>query len=776
MKFPTARRLAIRRILLILPLVPLAAFAQGSKDDYERSRSQERLTAGKIFHDKVTPHWLPGNDAFWYRNDLPNRTAEYILVDAAKGERHSIPEPPKTPRQPGDLLTPHPSPNDSSSATAIHFVNHSGQSASLYWIDSANQRHSYGALKPDETRDQHTYVGHVWWIEGADGEPLGLFEGGDTADAVIEPAQATPAPAPKAEKPPREWRAYIRDHNVWIKNRTGGKELQLSKDGTEANPYVEPIRWSPDGSKFVANQTEPAQERKVYLVESSPSDQLQPKLQSYDYLKPGDRIEHPRPRLFDVAQQKETVIADDLFPNPWSLTEFHWAADGSRFYFVDNERGHQHLRVISVDAASGDARAIVEEESKTFIDYSQKSYLHWLDATHELIWMSERDGWNHLYLIDAFTGAVKNQITHGPWNIRSIDHLDDDARQVWVKALAARPGQDPYQYDLVRASLDGGEPAILTEGDGTHKWDWSPDHRYIIDTWSRVDLAPTVDLRRADDGKLVCPLEHADVSALLATGWQAPERFVAKGRDGATDIYGLLIKPSHFDPTKKYPVIEDIYAGPQDFFVPKAWNRYTGQHALAELGFIVVQIDGMGTNWRSKAFHDVCWKNLADAGFPDRIAWLRAAAATRPWMDLTRVGIYGGSAGGQNALGAMLFHGDFYRAAMADCGCHDNRMDKIWWNEAWMGWPIGPEYAANSNVTHASQLTGNLLLVVGELDKNVDPSSTMQVVNALIKADKDFDLLVVPGAGHGASGSPYGIRRRDDFFVRHLLGVEPRHL
>jgi len=221
-------------------------------------------------------------------------------------------------------------------------------------------------------------------------------------------------------------------------------------------------------------------------------------------------------------------------------------------------------------------------------------------------------------------------------------------------------------------------------------------------------------------------------------------------------------------------VIEKIYAGPHDFFVPKSWNRFAGQDAIAELGFVVVQIDGMGTNWRSRAFHDVCWKNLRDAGFPDRIAWMRAAAANRPWMDLERVGIFGGSAGGQSALGALLFHGDFYKAAAADCGCHDNRMDKIWWNEAWMGWPVGPEYAENSNVTHAANLRGKLLLSVGELDRNVDPSSTMQVVNALIKANKDFELLIVPGAGHGAGESAYGRRRRNDFFVRHLLGVEPR--
>jgi dipeptidyl aminopeptidase/acylaminoacyl peptidase len=287
-------------------------------------------------------------------------------------------------------------------------------------------------------------------------------------------------------------------------------------------------------------------------------------------------------------------------------------------------------------------------------------------------------------------------------------------------------------------------------------------------------MPPVVELRRSDDGKLLCELERGDWSRLLDGGWQPPERFSAKGRDGATDIYGVIWRPTNFDPKKNYPIIEDIYAGPQDSFVPKSFQSYYRDQSLAELGFIVVQIDGMGTSNRSKAFHDVCFKNLGDAGLPDRILWIRAAAATYPYMDLSRVGIFGGSAGGQNAARAVLTHGDFYKVAVADCGCHDNRMDKIWWNEQWMSWPVGPEYAESSNVTYASKLTGRLLLIVGEMDTNVDPASTMQLAGALVKADKDFDLLVIPGSNHGAAESPYGSRRRADYFVRHLLGVEPR--
>jgi dipeptidyl aminopeptidase/acylaminoacyl peptidase len=293
-----------------------------------------------------------------------------------------------------------------------------------------------------------------------------------------------------------------------------------------------------------------------------------------------------------------------------------------------------------------------------------------------------------------------------------------------------------------------------------------------VDTWSRIDLAPTSVLRSAVDGKVVMELEHADIAALQKAGWRPPESFTAPGRDGKTDIWGVIYRPSTFDPARKYPVIEQIYAGPHDAFVPKAFAAFSAMQAQAELGFIVVQIDGMGTSNRSKAFHDVCWKNLADAGFPDRILWHKAVAAKYRWYDVTRVGIYGHSAGGQNALAALLFHPEFYKAAVSSCGCHDNRMDKIWWNEQWMGWPLGPEYAAASNVENAWRLKGRLLLSVGEIDDNVDPASTMQVVNALVKANKVFDLLVLPGQRHSAGGA-YGERKRYDFFVRALLGVEP---
>ncbi len=752
----------------------VAAVGQGTRSDYERAQALGPATAGKVFRTKVEAHWLPGGDSFWYRVEVARGKWEHVLVDAVKGERQVLPGPP--PGAAGSLVAmekARPSTNGGVE-TELVFVNRTEGDVLVFWIDPEGRRNGYGAVKAGQRRDQHTFAGHVWLAQDVMGKTLGVWEAKEGGgEAVIGPPTGV-ASAPEPVKTEREWKAFVRDFNVWVKRRGTGEEVQLSHDGKAGDAYQEPLLLSPDGTKLVAMQVVPAQERKVWLVESSPKDQLQPKLLSYDYLKPGDRIKRERPRLFDLAQRQPIAVPEELFPNPWDLSELRWSPDSSQFTFLYNERGHQALRVIAVDAASGAARALVDERSSTFIDYSQKTALHWIDATHELVWMSERDGWNHLWLYDTRTGAVKNQITRGEWVVRGVERVDAAKRQIWFRVSGIRAGQDPYFVQLARVNFDGTGLVVLTEGDGTHQWKFSPDGRYFLDTFSRVELPPVTELRRSEDGKLVCAVESGDANALLASGWRPPERFVAKGRDGKTDIHGILIRPTNFDPAKKYPVIEDIYAGPHSFFVPKAWSLGLRQRMLAELGFIVVQIDGMGTNWRSRAFHDVAWKNLKDSGFPDRIAWMKAAAKSAcPQMDLSRVGIFGGSAGGQSALAALLHHGDFYQAAVADCGCHDNRMDKIWWNEAWMGWPVGPEYADNSNVTHAAKLTGKLLLTVGELDHNVDPASTMQVVDALIKADKDFEMLVVPGSDHGAGERPCLVRRRMDFFVRNLLGIEP---
>jgi len=667
--------------------------------------------------------------------------------------------------------------------TVLLFVNQSGAEVFLYWVDGDGARHSYGSIKAGESRRMTSYSGHAFLAIGSDQKEIAGFVAEDDFKIAVIPAkhvEAAPTPPSTSSgstgrAPDGKKTAFLRDRNLYCREEATGKETRLTTDGATENYYEEPLFWSPDSKKLVAFRTIPEQEHKVYMVDSSPADQTQPKLKTIDYLKPGDRIAQSKPHLFSVSEGEEIPVSDALFPTPWERDDIRWAPDSSQFTFLYNQRGHQIVRLISVDATTGKVRTIAEEVSKTFVDYANKIHRDFLDATGEVVWMSERDGWNHLYLIDTKTGQVKNQITRGSWVVHSVDRIDAKTRQIWFRAGGVNPAQDPYYIHYCRVNFDGSGFVDLTPGDGTHQAIFSPDGKYLTDTYSRVDMPPVTELRRASDGKLLTEIERADASALTAAGWTTPERFVARGRDGKTDIYGIILRPSNFDPAKKYPIVEEIYAGPHGQHVPKSFATIQGGQVMAELGFIVVRIDGMGTNWRSKAFHDVCWKNLADAGFPDRILWIKAAAAKYPQMDITRgVGIYGGSAGGQNAMRALLDHNDFYTVAVADCGCHDNQMDKIWWNELWMGWPVDESYKKSSNVTDAHKLQGKLLLIVGELDTNVDPASTMQVANALIKADKDFDLLVIPGANHGAAGTPYGRRRQQDFLVRHLLGVEPR--
>ena len=575
------------------------------------------------------------------------------------------------------------------------------------------------------------------------------------------------------KSPDGKYEAVVSNYNVGIREPGKREVTLLSTDGSEGGYYnPDSIVWSPDSKKIAAYKIKPGFRRYVHYVESSPEDQLQPKHSTLQYAKPGDVLDVERPVVFDVENRKVVTVEDALFPNAYDQTSLIWRKDSSAITFEYNQRGHQVYRIIEVNAASGAARAVVSEETKTFFCYSGKKYRFDVQDGHEVIWMSERDGWNHLYLYDGRTGAVKNQITKGPWPVRNVLRVDEEKRQIWFSASGMYPGKDPYFVHYYRINFDGTGLTTLTQTDANHVVTISADQAYYVDTYSRIDLAPVSELHRGADGSLVAELERASISELTNAGWKPPEAFTAKGRDGVTDIYGLIYRPSNFDPSRKYPVIENIYAGPHSSFVPKAFAAFNQMQALAEIGFVVVQIDGMGTSNRSKAFHDVAWKNIKDAGFPDRILWHKAVAARYPWYDITRVGIYGTSAGGQNALGGLLFFPDFYKVGVASAGCHDNRMDKIWWNEQWMGWPIGPEYAASSNVDNAYRLQGKVLLIVGEMDTNVDPSSTFQVVNQLVKHDKDFDLLVIPGASH-TNGGAYGDHKRFDFFARQLLGVNP---
>ncbi len=728
----------------LLMLLSYENWAQGTLADYKRAEYVKEAF-DKVYHAPSSFHWIKGTCDFWYQMET-KKGKEYIRVATDPREKTALFDPRKLSEQLSGAV------KDTISAYDLP----------LHRIEVVNE----GKLMKFQAKDHH-------WEYDLENEKLEqkeeVKEGGNGYWGIRRDHRN----GKPVKSPDESMEAFVRENNVWLKELESGELRQLSVDGSPGEYYAADLKWSPDSEKLAAYRVRPAEVRKLTLVASSPDDQLQPKLETRDYLKPGDALPVRSPVLFHINSSEKMDIDDALIPHQFSLSGLEWRDDSRAFTFEYNERGHQVYRVLEVNAEDGGIRPLIEETSATFIDYSGKKYRKDINDGKEIIWASEREGWRHLYLYDGETGAVKRQLTQGNWVVRNILHVDEENRMIYFMASGMDQSEDPYHLHLCSVSLDKNGVKKITKERANHHISFSEDYKYFVDTYSRQDRAPVSVLKSTVTGKELIRLEEADISEIESAGWKAPEIFSAKGRDGQTDIWGLIIKPSNFDPDKTYPVIEYIYAGPHSSFVPKSFSpNYRGLNELAELGFIVVQIDGMGTSNRSKAFHDVCWKNLKDAGFPDRILWMQAAAKTRPYMDLDRVGIFGTSAGGQSATGALLFHPEFYQVGVSSCGCHDNRMDKIWWNEQWMGYPVGKHYKECSNVVNADKLEGKLLLIVGELDDNVDPSSTYQLVDQLIKHDKDFEFLMVPGMGHSSGGS-YGEHKRRDFFVKHLLGRKP---
>jgi dipeptidyl aminopeptidase/acylaminoacyl peptidase len=770
-----------------------AAQGQDVKAAYDRADSFNRRTEGLVVDTAETPMFLESSSKLWYRKTVKGGNA-FVLVDAVAKtkvpafdhERLAVALSAAASAKYTAVTLPFASFTFAKDAQAIEFsITGTGRGGAGGGGRQGGGRQGGGAAAPQWRCTLTDYT-----CTRATPPAPAQGQGGQGRGG---PGRAGGPGAPPEEavrnSPDNKWQALIQNFNIYVRpapqggSAPGAGQVQgsgqtsagvmLSTDGSEGNAYtINSVRWSPDSKKIAAFRRRPGYERLVHYVESSPADQLQPKHTTNLYRKPGDVVDFDYPVVFNVETKQQIPGDVSLFPNPYANIRLEWRSDSRAVTFEYNQRGHQLYRVVEIDATTGRTRALIEETQKTFVEYSGKRYREDIADGKEIIWASERDGWNHLYLYDGATGKVKNQITKGPWVVRAVEFVDEPKRQVYFRASGMHAGKDPYFIHSYRVNFDGTGLTALTDADGTHTVTYSPDRQYYVDTWSRVDLPQQSVLKRMSDRTTVLELEKADATALLATGWRMPEPFMSKGRDGTTEIWGVIIRPTNFDPNQKYPVIENIYAGPQSSFVPKTFGTQGGMNALAELGFIVVQIDGMGTSNRSKAFHDVSWQNLGDAGFPDRILWHKAVAVKYPYYDITRVGVYGTSAGGQNSAGAVLFHPEFYQVAYSNSGCHDNRMDKIWWNEQWMGWPIGQQYAASSNVDNAHRLKGRLMLLVPEMDTNVDPSSTMQVVNALIKAGKTFELVVVPGANHGAGG-PFSTRKRNDWFVKNLLGLEP---
>jgi dipeptidyl aminopeptidase/acylaminoacyl peptidase len=770
----TLPRAVLLALLGTASLLPMALAAQVTAADYERALGLQEKYRDLAIHVPSPPVWIEGTHHFVYsrttaRTPTTDAGHEYMRVDADTGESRLAFDHARLAAALAKAFNSPVTP-ESLPLTRLHF-DENEQSFEFLFRDirwrcdlSAYTCSKKVALTPDDDD----------------------FEGDDydsTPKAINGDAHAKASPD-------GQWLAFIDNYNVVVRPakadaKTGSSrdprsnstsQIVLSNDGSEGNYYaLDTIAWSPDSKHLAVYRIRPGYSRFVHYVESSPADQLQPRHSTMLYPKAGDILALYQPVLFDVAAKRELPVDNTLFPNPYELREIEWWKDSRAFTFEYNQRGHQIYSVIEVDAATGKARTLIEESSPTFINYEPlvstqydtgKRFRKDLQDGKEILWASERDGWEHLYLYDGHTGQVKQQITHGDWVVRGVDRVDEDKRLIYFSASGRNAGEDPYFVHSYRIGMDGSGLTELTAVAANHAVTFSSDGQLYTDTYSRIDLGPVLEVHRSADASLVSTLETVDLTSLKAAGWQPPEPFHTMGRDGKTDIWGVIYRPLNFDPKRKYPVIEDIYAGPQGSFVPKSFTPRV--EPLTALGFVVVQIDGMGTNNRSRSFHDVAWRNLKDAGFPDRILWHKAVAAKYAWYDITRVGVFGTSAGGQSAMGALLFHPEFYKAAVSNSGCHDNRMDKIWWNEQWMGWPVGPQYSESSNVDNAWRLKGKLMLVMGEMDKNVDPSSTLQVVDRLIKANKDFDLLDVPGGGHGAGGK-YGQRKLMDFFVRNLL-------
>lgn len=724
----------------------ISLWAQGTVEDYNRAYAlREKYNAKHVLYAGVVPHWVDQTSAFWYVRQT-EKGKEYVKVDAASKKRTALFDQQKM----ASALT-------EKAGREINAYNLPLQNCRLnisldtlrfqldgkFWAYSIknNRLLDEGAI-PSRGKERH-------WME------------------VDDEKEGSPVTSPDGK-----WTAFIKNDNVYVREVATGKEKQLSQDGTLSNYYSSYIQWSPDSKSVASCRIRPVEKRYVYYVESSPADQAQPKLHKQEYAKPGDELRFKVPCIFEVESDRRLIPSTELFSHQYELSGPMWNADSKAITFEYNERGHKVYRVLEMSAVDGSVRTLIEEKEEKYVNYP-RIYRNYLSDGKRIIWSSERDNYNHLYLYDRATGKPLNQITKGEWYVRGVQHVDETNEVIYFSANGMKKGEDPYLIHYYKINFDGSNLVELTPEEGMHQCWYSSDYKYLVDVYSKVDQAPIAVLRDAKDGKIRMQLDKADISALLANGWKAPEVFSAKGRDGKTDMWGVIYRPSNFDPSKKYPVIEYIYSGPGDQYVPKTFSSYNWwMTSLAELGFIVVQVDGMTTSFRSKEFEEVCYKNLKDAGLPDHIAWIKAAAQKYPYMDIDRVGIFGCSAGGQESTGAVLFHPEFYKAAYSACGCHDNRMDKIWWNELWMGYPVDESYSACSNVDNAHLLSRPLMLVVGELDDNVDPASTMQVANALIKANKDFELVVIPGAHH-TMGEDFGEHKRYDFFVRHLMGVTP---
>jgi len=751
-----ALRLTLVVAAILALIVPRAASAQGTRDDYARAQRFLGANAdGLVLNQQITPNWIGGTDRFWYRRELAERGEEFVLVDAARGTRG-------------------PAFDHGQLAQAVGQAMQRAVSPTAFPFDAFQ-------LTEDGRQLSFTSDSVRWEC--------------DLSRYTCARGAAPPAALP-GRSPDGQWQAFVRDHDLWIRRIESGAEIRLTQDGERERAWATPVTsptimvrdrteqpaqnaavfWAPDSRRLVSYRVDSRGAGTLSMVVHAPRDQIRPAHYTYNYPLPPDTV-MPTAELFvfDVdARSRTAVRTAPITLQYYGGPSVTWSDDGRQFYVMVTDRGYTQRQLLAIDPVSGASRLLVDERNEPFLNtYANVAHRYVRDG-REVLWASERDGWMHLYLYDGDAGRLVRQVTRGEWVVRGIVRVDETARVLYFLGGGREAGRDPYLQHLYRIGLDGTGLRLLTPEDAEHAVSFSPTGAYFVDNHSRADLAPVAVLRRAADGAQVMELERADISRLLATGWKYPEPFAAKARDGVTDVYGLIWRPTTLDPSRRYPIVETIYTGPQNFFTPKAFSAWRNHaQTIAELGFIVVQVDGLGTARRSWKFHAHTWKNLGDQGLPDHIAAIRQMAAKYPYMDLTRVGIFGHSAGGYDATHALLTHPEFYKVGVSSAGNHDHRLDKAVWNTQWMGWPIGPEYHEQSNVTLAANLQGKLLLAHGDVDENVPVSATLRLADALIAANKDFDLIIMTNRAHGFGSDPYFVRRRWDFFVKHLLGVDP---
>lgn len=761
---------------VFLAALPLPASAQGTLSRYQNA---EKFMLGNVFShiqlSQVEPHWIGHSDRFWYAQSGP-QGQQFILVDPAGN-------------------TAVPAFDQARIAAALASAAHRPVEAShLPFFDFRFTAHQQAI--------QFNFD-HAGWTCSL--TAYTCVQGPEISALFYRPRYGPP-PAPSGPaafenvSPNGKWTAFVRNHNLFVRSVTG-TVVQLTYDGKPGDDYATrlpdlrtlvsqgvtngdavqerpAVFWSPDSSELITYRMDSRNAGRYVSIQFVPPDQLRPIAYSYVYPLPGEVLPKAYPVIFNLnTGQRINVDTPPLSIQFQGGPGFRWLNNHTIFYEYDG-RGEKYIGLREINAATGAQRIMYREVAAPYpyVDPGE-SMFRFVDHDQEFLWTSERSGWNQLYLYDAATGKLINPVTHGDWVVRGIVSVDQKARQVYFLASGVNPSVGPYYAQLYRVNFDGTGMQLLTPGDENHTASVSPDGRYVVDSFSTVSDPGESVLRRASDGSIVRVLARPDISWLKRQGWVPAIHFEGKAADGKTDLYGVIVRPTHFDPAKKYPILENIYTGPQGFFAPKTFGAALRLQSMAELGFVVVMLDGRGTTGRSRAFHDFSYHNMGNV-FVDHVAMIKQMAAKYPWMDITRVGIYGTSAGGYGSAHAFLQFPGFYKVCVSTSGDHDPRMDKAWWNELYQGWPVGKDYKEQANETIAKNLQGHLLLIHGDIDDNVNPAETMRLVNALMTANKPFDMLLVPNMYHGDSGphAHYVTVRRWNYFVRYLLGLQPpRH-